>query len=149
MSERPRWQALFPEGPPRRICIVMLSAIGDAVHVLPVANALKRHWPECRITWVIQPVPHRLVADHPAIDDFLIFHRRRGIDAWEGFRDLARQYPQRPYDLVLGLQVYFKAGVLTGLAPARSTRFTSAFTSGSPVNGLLIRTASPFLTPSE
>ncbi|MBT8403238.1 MAG: glycosyltransferase family 9 protein [Gemmatimonadetes bacterium] len=119
MSERPRWQTLFPEGPPRRICIVMLSAIGDAVHVLPVANALKRHWPECRITWVIQPVPHRLVADHPAIDDFLLFHRRRGVDAWEGFRDLSRQYPQQPYDLVLGLQVYFKAGVLTGLAPAR------------------------------
>jgi heptosyltransferase I len=97
----------------------MLSAIGDAVHVLPVANALKRHWPESRITWVIQPVPHRLVADHPAIDEFLLFRRRRGLDAWEGFRDLARQYPQEPYDLVLGLQVYFKAGVLTGLAPAR------------------------------
>ena len=28
--------------PPKEICIVMLSAIGDAVHVLPVANALKR-----------------------------------------------------------------------------------------------------------
>lgn len=119
MTETPRWQELFPHGPPRDICIVMLSAIGDAVHVLPVANALKRHWPDCRITWVIQPVPHRLVAGHAAVDDFLIFHRRRGLDAWEGFRDLARQFPQRPYDLVLGLQVYFKAGVLTGLAPAR------------------------------
>ncbi len=119
MTDTPRWKELFPEGPPLEICIVMLSAIGDAVHVLPVANALKRHWPESRITWVIQPVPHRLVADHPAIDDFLIFHRRRGLDAWESFRDLARQYPQRPYDLVLGLQVYLKAGVLTALAPAR------------------------------
>ncbi len=119
MSGTPRWQELFPDGPPREICIVMLSAIGDAVHVLPVANALKRHWPECRITWVIQPVPHQLVADHPAIDRFLLFQRRRGLDAWEGFRDLARRYPQRPFDLVLGLQVYFKAGVLTALAPAR------------------------------
>lgn len=119
MSDVPRWRELFPEGPPRRICIVMLSAIGDAVHVLPVANALKRHWPETHITWVIQPVPHLLVRDHPAIDEFLIYRRRRGIEAWEGFRDLAREYPQRPYDLLIGLQVYFKAGVLTGLAPAR------------------------------
>lgn len=115
----PRWQQLFPDGPPRNICIVMLSAIGDAVHVLPVANALKRHWPETRITWVIQPVPRIFAGDHPAIDDYLIFRRRRGLDAWEGFRDLARQYPQQPYDLLLSLQVYFKAGVLTGLAPAR------------------------------
>ena len=67
--------------PPRDICIVMLSAIGDAVHVLPVANALKRAWPESRITWVVQSVPHGLVAGHPAIDDFVVFHRRRGVRA--------------------------------------------------------------------
>lgn len=119
MTAPARWRELFPEGPPRRICIVMLSAIGDAVHVLPVANALKRHWPESRITWVIQPVPHRLVEGHEAIDDFLIFHRRRGWRGWQGFRDLARLYPREPFDLVLGLQVYFKAGLLTALAPAR------------------------------
>jgi hypothetical protein len=30
------------EGPPLlEICIVMLSALGDTVHVLPVVNALK------------------------------------------------------------------------------------------------------------
>ncbi|MGD2071205.1 MAG: glycosyltransferase family 9 protein [Gemmatimonadota bacterium] len=104
--------------PPREICIVMLSAIGDAVHVLPVANALKGHWPDTRITWVIQPVPHVLVRDHPAVDRFLVFHRRRGLKAWEGFRELAEKYPQRPFDLLLALQVYFKAGVLTALAPA-------------------------------
>jgi heptosyltransferase I len=109
----------FLDAPPREICIVMLSAIGDAVHVLPVANALKRRWPEARITWVIQSVPHQLVRNHPAIDRFLLFRRRRGLGAFESFQELARQYPQRRYDLLLGLQVYFKAGVLTGLAPAR------------------------------
>ena len=108
----------FLEDPPREICIVMLSAIGDAVHVLPVVNALKDAWPECRITWVIQPVPHLLVRDHPAVDRFLIFHRRRGLKAWEGFRELAEQYPQRPFDLLLALQVYFKVGALPALAPA-------------------------------
>ena len=105
--------------PPREICIVMLSAIGDAVHVLPVANALKRAWPETRITWVIQPVPHLLVKDHPAIDDFVVFRRRRGLDAWAGFADFARQVRERRFDLLLGLQVYFKAGVLTALTPAK------------------------------
>lgn len=104
--------------PPREICIVMLSAIGDAVHVLPVANALKRHWPDSRITWVIQPVPHQLVKDHPAIDDFIVFDRRRGaeaLDSIRSFRDAAR--PRR-FDLVLGLQVYLKAGILTAILDA-------------------------------
>lgn len=96
----------------------MLSAIGDAVHVLPVANALKRAWPETRITWVIQPVPHLLVRDHPAIDDFVIFRRRRGLDLLRSFADFTRDVRARRFDLLLGLQVYLKAGVLTALAPA-------------------------------
>jgi heptosyltransferase I len=104
--------------PPKEICIVMLSAIGDAVHVLPVANALKRAWPDSRITWVIQPVPHMLVKDHPAIDDFVIFHRRRGLSGWTSFRDLRREMGGRRFDLVIGLQVYFKAGLITALTKA-------------------------------
>ena len=57
----------WPGPPPREICIVMMSAIGDAVHVLPVANALKRAWPETRITWVLQAVPFRLMKGHAAV----------------------------------------------------------------------------------
>jgi heptosyltransferase I len=105
--------------PPREVCIVMLSAIGDAVHVLPVANALKRDWPECRITWVIQPVPHVMVRDHPAIDDFVVFRRRRGLRGWVGFQEIMRDMKGRRFDLLIGLQVYFKAGLITALTPAR------------------------------
>lgn len=105
--------------PPERICIVMLSAIGDAIHVLPVVNALKASWPDCRISWIIQPVPHGLVMGHPAVDEFLPFRRRRGLGGWEGYRDLMARFPQRPWDLALNLQVYFKAGLITALMPAR------------------------------
>lgn len=105
--------------PPREICIVMLSAIGDAVHVLPVATALKRAWPETRITWVIQPVPRLMVRDHPAIDDFIVFRRHRGLKAWVGFHELMQEMRGRQFDLLIGLQVYFKAGLITALTPAR------------------------------
>ena len=105
--------------PPKEVCIVMLSAIGDAVHVLPVATALKRAWPETKITWVIQPVPLRMVQNHPAIDEFIVFHRRRGLSAWMGVYDLIKQMRGRQFDLLLGLQVYLKAGLATALAPAR------------------------------
>ena len=111
--------ARLRDEPPAEICIVMLSAIGDAVHVLPVVNALRRRWPDTRITWIIQPVPHRLVDDHPAVDDFLLFRRHRGLDAWKGFAELAREFRERRFDLALGLQVYFKAGLITALLPAR------------------------------
>ena len=104
--------------PPREIAIVMLSALGDAVHVLPVVNALKRKWPESRITWVIQPVPYELVANHEAVDDFIIFHRRRGRAALESYQELRRNFRGRHFDLLINLQVYLKAGLITALAPA-------------------------------
>ena len=97
----------------------MMSAIGDAVHVLPVANALKRAWPECRITWLIQPGPYKLVKDHPAIDDFILFRRQRGMAGWRAFAEARRELAGRRFDLVIALQVYFKAGLIAALAPAR------------------------------
>ncbi len=93
----------------------MLSALGDAVHVLPVANALKRHWPDTRITWIIQPVPHRLVATHHAIDEFIIFHRRRGTASVASYRALLEAVRGRRFDMLLNLQVYMKAGLITAL----------------------------------
>ena len=104
--------------PPREILIVMLSALGDAVHVLPVVNALKRKWPASRITWVIQPVPYELVANHQAVDDFIIFQRRRGRAALGSYRELRRVFEGRHFDLLINLQVYLKAGLITALAPA-------------------------------
>jgi heptosyltransferase I len=98
----------------------MLSAIGDAVHVLPLANALKRVWPDTEITWLIQPVPAELVRGHRSVDQLLVFNRGRGLGGWQGFQEMALRFPQRPFDLLLSLQVYFKAGLLAGLAPARA-----------------------------
>ena len=100
---------------PGRIAIVMLSALGDAVHVLPVVTALKRHWPESRITWFVQPVPQRLAQGHPGVAEFVVFHRRRGARGLRSFLELKRQLAGRRFDLVINLQVYLKAGVITGL----------------------------------
>ncbi len=98
-----------------RIGIVMMSAVGDAVHVLPVVNALKRHHPGCRITWVVQPGPASLVRGHVAVDELILFDRARGLRA---FVEVGRALASRQFDLVLDLQVYFKAGVVTALARA-------------------------------
>jgi heptosyltransferase I len=96
----------------------MLSALGDAVHVLPVVNALKRTWPQTRISWVIQPVPHQLVHGHENVDEFILFRRRRGAQAWRSFTDISRALQGRRFDLLINLQVYLKAGLITSVANA-------------------------------
>lgn len=98
-----------------RVCIVMMSAIGDAVHVLPLLTALKRQRPDTHVTWVLQPGPAMLVRGHPDVDEIILFDRSKG---WRGFADIRRELKQRRFDLVINLQVYFKAGVITGFTRA-------------------------------
>lgn len=93
-----------------RICIVMMSAVGDAVHVMPIVHALKAFRPSMHITWVLQPGPATLVRGHPLVDDIVVFDRRRG---WRAFTDVRRELRKQRFDVVLALQVYFKAGLVT------------------------------------
>jgi heptosyltransferase I len=98
-----------------RIAIVMLAAIGDAVHVLPVINAIKRHAPKAHITWITQPGPARLVRGHPAIDRLVVFERSKG---WRAFAATRAELQQSKFDIVLDLQSHLKAGILTAMTPA-------------------------------
>jgi heptosyltransferase I len=105
----------LPKETASRIGIVMMSALGDAIHVLPVINALKRWAPASRITWVLQHGPASLVRGHPSLDDIVLFDRRGGLRSYVEAR---RALATRPFDLVLALQVYIKAGIVTWLARA-------------------------------
>src|SRR6058998_59057 len=120
--------------PLERVCIVMMSAVGDAVHVLPVINALKRHSPSVHITWVLQPGPATLVRGHRSVDDIIVFDRAAG---WRAFTAVRRALATREFDVVINLQVYFKAGIVTsftrspvklGFDRARARDFNWLFT---------------------
>ncbi len=96
--------------PLRHVGIVMMSAVGDAVHVLPLLTALKRHSPEVRVTWVLQPGAAALVRGHWAVDEIIEFDRSRG---WRAYPAVRHALASRQFDVVLALQVYFKAGIVT------------------------------------
>ena len=99
-----------------RVCIVMMSAVGDAVHVLPVINAIKRAHPASRITWVLQPGPASLVRGHPNVDEIVLFDRTKGLG---GFFNVSRELRALQFDLLIDLQVYFKAGIITAMSGAK------------------------------
>jgi len=98
-----------------RICIVMMSAVGDAVHTLPVISAIKRHAPHSKMTWVLQPGPATLVRGHPLVDDIVLFDRAAGL---RGFLATRAELARRRFDVVINLQVYFKAGIITSFTEA-------------------------------
>jgi heptosyltransferase I len=94
-----------------KIVIVMLSAVGDAVHVLPIINALKRHDSAHIITWVLNPAPAALVRGHHAIDEIIEIPPRPTVPALLDLR-------HHQFDLVLDFQVALKAGLATAALSA-------------------------------
>ncbi len=61
---------------PRSNVIVQLSAIGDVLHGVPAAVALKRAFPAARIGWAVEGRAADVLAGHPAIDH--LFRLPRG-----------------------------------------------------------------------
>jgi len=98
-----------------RVCIVMMSAVGDTVHVLPVLHAIKRANPAMHITWILQPGPAMLVRGHKLVDEIILFDRTQGLG---GFLDVRNQLKTRQFDLVIDLQVYFKANIVASFVNA-------------------------------
>ena len=103
--------------PPDNICILRLSALGDATHTVPVIRALQDHWPATRLTWVIGVAEQRLLG---ALEDveFIVFDKRGGLAA---VRDLRSHLHGRRFDLLLQMQVALRANLLSLLlrAPLR------------------------------
>ena len=92
--------------PSRRVCIVLLTGLGDVVQGLPVVNALKDHDPGRHITWVVEPMPAPVLQPHPSVDDVVVYRKKDGL---RGLRRLWRDLAGRRFDLTLNLNVYTKS----------------------------------------
>lgn len=111
--------------PADRVCVVLLTGLGDVVHGLPLVTALKRDDPGRHVTWVAEPMPAQILDPHPAVDQVVRYRRRegwRGVSALRSaLREARRRVPGGRFDLTLNLNVYFKSAwpVLFSGAPHR------------------------------
>lgn len=105
----------------RNILIVKLSAIGDVIHTLPVAAALKQKFPQARITWVVEPPAYDLLTNNPNVDEIIIFDKAQ-CKTLGGFLryvpGFTRTLRQHQFDLALDLQGLFKSAAITYLSGA-------------------------------
>ena len=100
---------------PQSICILRLSALGDATHTLPVVRALQDHWPDTRITWIIGKLERRLLAGLGEVE-FIVFDKHGG---WNEVRKLRAALRHRRFDVLLHMQVAARANLLSRLIRAR------------------------------
>ncbi len=95
--------------PPRSVCLLRTSAIGDVTHVVPIVRTLQAAWPSTRITWIIGKLESRVVGDIPDVD-FVTFDKASG---WRAWRDVRAQLAGRHFDALLHLQVALRANLLS------------------------------------
>jgi lipopolysaccharide heptosyltransferase I len=95
--------------------IVRLGALGDIVHTVPAAAALRRAYPDARLDWVVD-ARHAGFARLVTVVDRIIPLEKPTFSAWV---DLVRQLRPGRYDAALDFQGLMKSAVLARASGAR------------------------------
>ncbi len=94
------------------ILIVRLGALGDIIHALPVAAALRQAWPEARIDWVVDSRYRRMLDLVQGLDQVF----EVGANSWPLVIPSLRR---TRYDVAIDLQGLLKSAALTRATGAR------------------------------
>lgn len=106
-----------------RFLIVRLGSLGDVVHGIPVAAALRNEFPAARIDWMVDPKYVELLNLVKGIDRRIPVDPRaikHGVGR-EKFRATLRELRETDYDAVIDLQGLLKSAMLARSVRGRRT----------------------------
>ncbi len=102
------------DNPPKSICILRLSAIGDVTHMVPVVRTIQKYWPKTQLTWIIGKKEANLVYDIPNIE-FIQFDKS---NVFSSYKNIVQKMKHRKFDILLCAQVSLRANIISALIPA-------------------------------
>jgi heptosyltransferase-1 len=103
-----------------KILIVKMSAIGDVIHTLPALTALRRHYPDAQIDWLVEDTAADLLQGHRALSGVLVWRRKRFrelfgagkfLSAARLFLGSLRALRCTRYDLIIDFQALLKSSL--------------------------------------
>jgi heptosyltransferase I len=97
-----------------KILLVRLGALGDIVHALPVAAALRERYPDAQIDWLVD-------RRHAAVLDFVpVISRPVTVDSrgWGASFEAVRALRRERYDVAVDLQGLLKSAAFARLSGA-------------------------------
>jgi heptosyltransferase I len=100
--------------PPRSVCILRLSALGDACHVVPIVRTLQQAWPATQLTWIIGKSEARLMHLLEGVE-FITLDKRSSLAT---ARSLRAQLRARHFDVLLHMQLALRASLIARRVPA-------------------------------
>lgn len=107
-----------------KILVTRLSAIGDVIHALPTAYALRQKYPEAQIDWLVEAKAYPLVKLNPYLDNVILLPRQEWremlskdfVAAVKSFFGFFKKLKKENYDLNLDLHGLFKSALSSFLA---------------------------------
>ena len=95
--------------PPKSLCILRLSAVGDVCHALAVVQHIQRHWPQTKLTWIVGKTEMGL--------------RFLALKAWNWFLTIKERLERvwnlwmflknNQFDALLNMQTAFRASIIS------------------------------------
>jgi heptosyltransferase I len=105
-----------------RILIVKLSAIGDIIHTLPAAAALRRAYPEAWLAWMVEKAGASLLRGNPDLDELITVDTLAWrANWWMGLRHawyVTRHLRRAGFDLCIDFQGLLKSALFAYLSGA-------------------------------
>ncbi len=106
----------------RNILIIKPSSLGDIIQALPALSAIRRQFPDAKISWLVRPEFAELLKGHPHLDEIILFDRKLLGKAWYNWHafiallSLVSRLRRCRFDAVLDLQGLFRTAGLAMLS---------------------------------
>lgn len=105
-----------------KILIIRLSALGDTIHTLPLAYAIKQKYPNIQLDWVVEDKASKFIINNPLINKVYELPKKK----WKASKDkiknlkefwkIIKEIKQEKYDIVIDTQQLLKSSVIMGLS---------------------------------
>lgn len=100
----------------KNILVLQTAFLGDVVLTLPLIQVLKKKYPKTQIDMIVIPKVSGLLANHPDINEVLVFDKRRKDSGVTGILRLAGILRKRNYDIVFVPHRSLRSAVVVFLA---------------------------------
>jgi lipopolysaccharide heptosyltransferase I len=97
-----------------RFLLIRLSSLGDVIHTLPAAAALRDALPDARIDWIIDPRWARLLEANPGLNERILLDRRSARSVAKTVAKLRAA----KYACAIDFQSLYKSAILGFLSSA-------------------------------
>jgi lipopolysaccharide heptosyltransferase II len=102
-----------------KILLVRLRLIGDVVFTTPAIRALRRHYPDAHITYIVEEEAADVVRHNPHLDELIVASSPHSAGRLRADLSLIRRLRRQRYDLAIDFHGGPRSSVLTWLSGAR------------------------------